>query len=310
MSTEPNTGLTYQEPGSLQTDALQNELVNYLGVWLNCAVQSVGQAAPTGSEIEGDRYIVGTGTGVFAGHDDELAILRGGTWQFHEANEGVSVRNLDDAEDWINEGSGGWAVKAGGGGGISDAPADGTTYGRKDNAWEPISAGGGSVGVLNALFEPPLTSLVPLMTTNTAPAGVVSASSTFSGVSAHGAFNAADTGWVNAGGFPAWIAYEAAGPITVKSYGIIPWLNDTVPGRWLRAWRLEGSNDGISWTTIDTQSIHGKRWAWGAFRYFSCAGNTTAYLHHRLNISANNGDTYCGLQRLELYDQDITALSP
>ena len=116
MSTEPNTGLTFQEANSLQTDALQNELVNYLGVWLNCIVLAVGQAAPTGSEVEGDRYIVGTGTGVFAGHDDELAILRGGTWQFHEAQEGVTVHNLADGADWINEGSGGWAVKAGGGG--------------------------------------------------------------------------------------------------------------------------------------------------------------------------------------------------
>ena len=118
MSTEPNTGLTYQEPGSLQTDALQNELVNYLGVWLNCIVLAVGQAAPTGSEVEGDRYIVGTGTGVFAGHDDELAILRGSTWQFHAPPAaGVPIiKNLYDGTDWECA-AGVWAEKAGGGGG-------------------------------------------------------------------------------------------------------------------------------------------------------------------------------------------------
>lgn len=119
MATEPNTGLTWQEPNSLTTDALHNQVIDFVSIWVNCRVLAVGQAAPTGTEVEGDRYIVGTGTGVFAGHDDELAILRGGTWQFHEAQEGVTVRNLADAEDWINEGSGGWAVKAGGGGGTT-----------------------------------------------------------------------------------------------------------------------------------------------------------------------------------------------
>lgn len=37
MSTEPNTGLT--------TDALHNQVVELLGVWLNCAVQSIGDTA-------------------------------------------------------------------------------------------------------------------------------------------------------------------------------------------------------------------------------------------------------------------------
>jgi len=141
MATEPNTGLTWQEAGSLTTDALHNQVIDFVSIWVNCIVLAVGQPAPTGSEVDGDRYIVGSGTGPFAMHDDEMAILRGGTWQFHEAQEGVTVHNLADGADWINEGSGGWAQKTSGGG-IPDAPADGTTYGRKDNAWEPISASG------------------------------------------------------------------------------------------------------------------------------------------------------------------------
>lgn len=142
MSTEPNTGLTYQEPGSLQTDALQNELVNYLGVWLNCAVQSVGDTVPPGSPVNGDRYIVGTSaTGAWATHDDKLAVYRGG-WTFYAPGEGVTVHNLGDGADWINEGSGGWAVKAGGGG-IPEAPIDGQQYARKDAGWVVVTGGGG-----------------------------------------------------------------------------------------------------------------------------------------------------------------------
>lgn len=117
MSTEPITGLTYQEAGSLQTDALQNAELNYYGAWLNCVVKSVGDTAPPGSPADGDRYIVGaSATGAWATHDDTLAAYRDG-WQFYSPIEGVTVRNLDDASDWIFEGSGGWAVKAGGGGG-------------------------------------------------------------------------------------------------------------------------------------------------------------------------------------------------
>ena len=111
MARTPNADIPQQEAGSLTTDALFNEFADIVDAWLNCVVLAVGQAAPAGTEVEGDRYIVGTGTGVFAGHDDELAILRGGTWQFHEAQEGVTVHNLDDGADWINEGSGGWALK-------------------------------------------------------------------------------------------------------------------------------------------------------------------------------------------------------
>lgn len=119
MSTEPITGLTYQNANSLQTDALQNAELNYYGAWLNCVVLSVGDTAPPVSPANGDRHIVGNGaTGLWAGHGDDLAAWRDG-WQFYPPIEGVTVHNLDDASDWIFEGSGGWAVKSSGGGGVT-----------------------------------------------------------------------------------------------------------------------------------------------------------------------------------------------
>lgn len=151
MARTPNADIPQQEAGSLTTDALFNEFADIVDAWLNCVVLAVGQAAPAGTEVEGDRYIVGTGTGVFAGHDDELAILRGGTWQFHEAQEGVTVHNLDDGADWINEGSGGWALKNAAGdvssvNGMTGA-VTGVTAGRHEvpitaAAISPSSAGG------------------------------------------------------------------------------------------------------------------------------------------------------------------------
>lgn len=118
MSTEPNTGLTRQEPGSLTTDALHNQVVELLGVWLNCAVESIGDAVPPGSPVNGDRYIVGaSATGAWATHDDELAIYRDG-WQFYAPPAaGVPIiKNLYDGTDWECV-AGVWAEKAGGGGG-------------------------------------------------------------------------------------------------------------------------------------------------------------------------------------------------
>jgi len=142
MSTEPITGLTYQAAGSRQTDALQNAELNYYGAWLNCVVISVGDTAPPGSPSNGDCYIVGAGaTAAWSGHADELAVYRDG-WQFFPPKYEVTIRNQDDASDWIFEGSGGWAVKAGGGG-IPEAPIDGQQYARKDAGWVVVTGGGG-----------------------------------------------------------------------------------------------------------------------------------------------------------------------
>lgn len=160
MSNEPITGQPYQEAGSKQTDAVQNSTLNYFGAWVNCAVLNVGQAAPTGSEADGDRYIVGIGTGVFAGHDDELAILRGGTWQFHAPPAaGVPIiKNLADNSDWECV-AGVWAEKAGGGGSTELADlddvdvtgvADGDTlvWDAATSKWIPGTGGGGGGMVL------------------------------------------------------------------------------------------------------------------------------------------------------------------
>lgn len=116
MATEPITGQTYQEAGSLQTDALQNAQLDYFAAWLNCVVLSVGDTAPPGSPTNGDRYIVGaSATGEWATHDDALAVYRDG-WQFYAPIEGVAVKDLDSGDDYEFV-SAAWTVKAGGGGG-------------------------------------------------------------------------------------------------------------------------------------------------------------------------------------------------
>ena len=324
MATAPNTGLTYQNANSLRTDELYAELLNYLDAWLNCSVLAVGQAAPTGDEVDGDRYIVGTGTGLFADQNGKLAIKFGGVWFFFAPPAaGVPiVKNLTDGTDWERV-AGVWVEKAGGGGGsgslagLSDVDTGGVSDGDAlvwDDAtskWVPGASGGGSGGVANKVtmgYILPAGNLVPPMTSDTAPAGVVSASSSYSLTPAWGAFNGTiEVGWLNNSGLPAWIAYEAVAPVTVKSYAISPWCYDNYPGRWLVAWKLQGSDNGITWVDIDSRTLRGpSAWIFYGYRFFSCASNSTAYLHHRLYIITNGGDGYVGLDELALYATDIT----
>lgn len=91
MAVEPITGLTYQEAGMLQTDVLQNELLNYFAVWANCSVLGLGANDPPVSPSNGDRHIVGgVPTGDWAGFANWLAVYRD-AWEFYEPKEGDSV---------------------------------------------------------------------------------------------------------------------------------------------------------------------------------------------------------------------------
>lgn len=170
MAVEPITGLTYQEAGSLQTDVLQNEQLNYFAAWSNAVVQTVGDNDPPGSPTNGHRYVIGTSpTGAWSGKAKYLAVYRGG-WQFYAPYEGARVTNLGDskiytysASAWVeytipvsaaaedvsyNNVSSGLAAtdvqaaidEIAGVTGIPDAPSDGEQYARKNAAWVEVTA--------------------------------------------------------------------------------------------------------------------------------------------------------------------------
>ncbi len=86
---------------------------------------------------------------------------------------------------------------------------------------------------------------------------------------------------------------------------MIAWATDNYPGRYPKTWTFEGSNDGSSWTTLDTQTNF-TAFTHNAPENFSFA-NTTAYSYYRINISANQGDTYTGITRMWLYGEVIVS---
>lgn len=111
--TTPNTGIPEVPEGTLDPAAGLNLSLNHIDALLQATVIEVGLNTPPGSPQDGDTYIVGTGTGAWAGEDNNLAryVSEGTFWQFFEAGTEVRIAfNLDDFGIYVFDpsSSGGW----------------------------------------------------------------------------------------------------------------------------------------------------------------------------------------------------------
>jgi outer membrane protein assembly factor BamB len=93
----------------------------------------------------------------------------------------------------------------------------------------------------------------------------------------------ADTKWLDFSPAGSWIQYDfRKAPRVVTAYAITS-ANDG-PERDPRDWQLKGSNDGKTWSTLDSR--RGELWSQRLQkRSFTCK-NTEAYRYYRLSISA------------------------
>ena len=98
-----------------------------------------------------------------------------------------------------------------------------------------------------------------------------------------------------------WVAYKLAAPVAVSSYSLTS-ANDFA-GRDPKNWTLQGSNDGTTWTDLDTRTnqVFPERFQTRKFEFT----NTTAYANYRLNITANAGEPLIQLADLELYKRRL-----
>jgi autotransporter-associated beta strand protein len=107
------------------------------------------------------------------------------------------------------------------------------------------------------------------------------------------------TKWINNyAGTNGWLQYDL-GPFirqTVQRYALTS--AGDVPGRDPAAWQFLASNDGSTWTTLDTQTNQGFPYREQTLTY--PLGNTNAYRFYRLNITANNGTNAIQLSELAL----------
>jgi hypothetical protein len=152
------------------------------------------------------------------------------------------------------------------------------------------------------------TNIIPTMTSNTAPSGTASASTTWSTVFPWDAFAPAQSGWITNAVTTGWLQYQFPSAQTVLAYSIIPWSADTFPTRSPSAWTFQGSNDGSTWTTLDTRSNYTNAWVQNAAVYFTVP-TSGSYLYYRLNITANGGDTYVGIHNLAMMTTAPAALT-
>ena len=93
-----------------------------------------------------------------------------------------------------------------------------------------------------------------------------------------------------------WVELELAEPVTIVRYALTS-ANDA-PARDPRDWTLQGSDDGQTWKTLDTQTgqTFDARFQTKIYDF----ANGTAYKHYRLDITSNSGATIVQLAELQL----------
>ena len=148
----------------------------------------------------------------------------------------------------------------------------------------------GASDVLTALEE---YNIVPIMTSNSQGGFVASASNEL--YPAYQAFNRSNAdNWVSSA-TAATLQIQLPAARAVNSYEIIS--NASPP----TSWTFEGSNNGSSWTTLETQS---NITDWNVEAPFTPKrypiSNTTNYLYYRLNISASS-QSNLGIHQFNLY---------
>jgi hypothetical protein len=106
------------------------------------------------------------------------------------------------------------------------------------------------------------------------------------------------TKWYTPTTAPGWLQYNlGAGHATVVTRYNVSSAND-VPQRDPTNWQFQGSNDGTTWTTLDTETgqVFANRYQTNQYSFF----NATAFQYYRLYITANAGGSGYGIQLSEL----------
>jgi len=176
---------------------------------------------------------------------------------------------------------------------VDTTPAAGTTYYYVVRAKNSAGTSGNSPQFYGALLPTPMVNL--------AFGGTTSAFAN-SGPQVGGsddAFNG-DPGskWYGYTAPTGWLQYDfgSGNEQLIKRYTI---NSADVPARDPKDWQFQGSQDGSTWTTLDTQS--GQTFIAPMAQNTYNIGNTTAYRYCRINITANNGATGVAIGDLGLW---------
>lgn len=128
----------------------------------------------------------------------------------------------------------------------------------------------------------------PSMSGNTSPSGVASASS--NGAAAWVAFDGSNSSngnaWVatDGTGGTGWVAYQFSVTRRIVRYQISFSVDTTNTNQNPTAWQFQGSDDGVTWTTIDT--VTGFTPGVGTNYDSGTVTNPNTYLRYRINVTA------------------------
>jgi hypothetical protein len=148
---------------------------------------------------------------------------------------------------------------------------------------------------------PPPTDVITNHASATSASGTVDASSQYQpGFEPWRAFDGLTSNndhWL-ANATSGWLRYQFALAKVLSEYRITGCSSGYGTNRSPNSWTFEGSDDGSSWTTLDTRSGQS---GWGSVeqRNFSFS-NSRPYKWYRLNVSAINGGVLLGLAELRL----------
>ncbi len=85
-----------------------------------------------------------------------------------------------------------------------------------------------------------------------------------------------------------WFELKFASPVSVGAYTFTS--GNDASGRDPKNWTLQGSNDGTTWTVLDTRTNESFGARTQTRRFELPLSNVAAYNHYRIYLTANNGD--------------------
>ncbi|MBU0650332.1 discoidin domain-containing protein, partial [bacterium] len=146
--------------------------------------------------------------------------------------------------------------------------------------------------------------------------GTINASEDTWAYYAKGAFtNVESGGWDNAWSYgyskpmPAWISYEMESAKAITGYRL--WTANTAADAMPKNWQFQASNDGLTWTTLDSHSDI-TNWEANKNKKYKF-DNTTEYKYYRLYITAHNGGASTGggyglLGEIDMFEEEYEVL--
>jgi hypothetical protein len=149
------------------------------------------------------------------------------------------------------------------------------------------------------------------MTSNILPAPFVASASSAAGANlAYIAFNGSlANGWQTASSTTGWLQIDrgSAGSTALGSYAIASTSNAGFGSVCPSAFTLQGSNNGSTWTTLDTRTAE-TGWTASQVRTYTCNSPTgIPYRYYRLDVTASNGGASIVVGELYLYEATFTA---